>query len=91
MLKDHFHISLESSRCADNSYTQASVSQGRQCIENPAGDYPPFQCFVGTKLVGSATTGKCVNGGRYIVTELGDACVTLKDEITENSFQASVE
>ena len=41
--------------------------------------------------MGSATTGKFVNGGRYIVTELGDACVSLRDEITENIFQASVE
>ena len=74
-----------------NSYKQAKVSQGKQCIEIPGGDDPPFQCFVGTKLVGSATTGKFVNGGKYIVIELGDACVTLKDEITENIFQASVE
>ena len=41
--------------------------------------------------MGSATTGKFVNGGRYTVTELGDACVTLEDEITQNIFQASVE
>ena len=37
----------------------------------------------------SSTHGKFVNGGKYTVTELGDACVTLKDEITENMCQAS--
>ena len=39
----------------------------------------------------SSTNGKFVNGGKYTVTELGDACVTLKDEITDNIFQASIE
>jgi hypothetical protein len=41
--------------------------------------------------VGNATTGKFVNGGRYTVTALGDGCISLRDEITEDIFQASVE
>jgi hypothetical protein len=78
-------------RRAINSYKQTTASQGKQCIEIPAGDDPSFQCFVGTRLVGNATTGKFVNGGRYTVTALGDGCISLRDEITENIFQASVE
>ena len=41
--------------------------------------------------MGSATTGKFVNGGGYTVTELGDGCISLRDEITKDIFQASVE
>lgn len=78
-------------RRAINSEKQARASQGQQCIEIPAGDDPKFQCFVGTKLVGNATTGKFVNGGRYLVMGLGDGCINLKDELTEDIFQASVE
>ena len=32
-----------------------------------------------------------VNGGRYTVTELRVGCVSLKDDLTEDIFQASVE
>ena len=82
---------LTQSRRVINSSKQAAAAQGKQCIEIPANDDPKFQCFVGTRLVESATTGKFVNGGRYTVTGLGDGCICLRDETTNDVFQASVE
>ena len=42
---------------------------GKECVDIPAGGDPSFRCLVGTKLVGSSTTGKVVNGGRYDPSE----------------------
>ena len=39
--------------------------------------------------MGNATTGKFVNGGRYTVTELGNACISHRDEIHFQSFRPS--
>ena len=75
-------------RRAINSYKQARAAENKEYIEIPAGDDPSFKCFVGTRLVGNATTGKFVNGARYTVTALGDGCVGLVDELSNNIFQA---
>ena len=76
---------------------QALAAQGKECVEVPEGDDPAFPCFVGTRLVGSSTSGKFVNGARYTVTRInnpktggGDrAC--LKDDLTEDEFETSLE
>ena len=70
---------------------QARAAVGKECVEVPAGDDPAFPCFVGTKLVGSSTTGKFVNSGRYVVTRIGGERACLKDELTEDEFETSVE
>ena len=60
-------------------------------MEVPAGDDPAFPCFVGTRLIGSATGGKFVNGARYIVKGLGPQQLILQDELTGEQFSASLE
>ncbi len=79
-------------RRAISSAKQARAAQGKECVEVPAGDDPAFPCFVGTKLVGSSTSGKLfVNGGRYVVTRVGGERVCLKDEMTKDEFETSLE
>ncbi len=66
-------------------------------VEAPAGDDPAFPCFVGTRLVGSSTSGKFVNGGRSTITRITNpkigwgerAC--LKDDLTEDEFETCLE
>ena len=74
-----------------SSAKQARAAQGKECVEVPAGDDPAFPCFVGTRLVGSSTSGKIVNGGRYTVTRIGGERVCLKDELTGDEFETSLE
>ncbi len=70
---------------------QGRLAEGRECVEIPAGDDPAFPCFVGTKLVGNATTGRIVNGGRYTVTAIGGGKVALVDDTTGDAFETSAE
>ena len=70
---------------------QRQAAEGKECVEVPAGDDPAFPCFLGTRLVGSSTAGKCVNGGRYVVTRIGGERACLKDELTEEEFEPSLE
>jgi len=67
------------------------AAEGQECVEVPAGDDPAFQCYVGTRLVGSSTAGKFVNGGRYTVTRIGGERACLKDDMTEEVFETSLE
>ena len=60
-------------------------------MEIPAGDDPAFPCFVGTRLVGSSTAGKFVNGGRYTATHISAERAGLKDDMTEEVFETSLE
>jgi hypothetical protein len=84
-------------RRAISSAKQAHAAQGKECVEVPAGDDPAFPCFVGTRLVGSSTSGKIVNGARYAVTCInnpkigGVERVILRDELTEDEFETSLE
>ena len=78
-------------RRAISSAKQAQAAVGKECVEVPAGDDPRFLCFVGTRLVGNSTTGKFVNSGRYVVTRIGGERACLKDELTEDEFETSVE
>ena len=70
---------------------QKRAAEGRECVEVPVGDDPAFPCFVGTRLVGSSTTGKFVNSGRYVVICIGEERACLKDEMTGDEFETSLE
>ena len=70
---------------------QGRLAEGRECVEIPAGDDPAFPCFVGTKLVGNATAGRIVNGGRYTVTAIGGGKISLSDDLTSDAFEVSLE
>ncbi len=77
-----------------SSAKQARAAQGKECVEVPAGDDPAFPCFVGTRLVGSSTSGKIVNGGRYTVTRIptdGGERVCLEDDLTKEVIETSLE
>lgn len=78
-------------RRAISSAKQAHAAQGKECVEVPAGDDPAFPCFVGTRLVGISTSGKFVNGARYTVTRIGGERACLKDDLTEDEFETSLE
>ena len=78
-------------RRAISSNKQAQAAVGKECVEVPAGDDPAFPCFVGTRLVGNSTSGRYVNGGRYTVTRIGRECACLKDDVTEDEFETSLE
>ena len=75
-------ISLAKQRCA---------AEGKECVEIPAGDDPAFPCFVGTRIVGSATSGKFVNGGRYTITRISPERACLKDDLTQEDFEATLD
>ena len=70
---------------------QARAANGKTCLEVPVGDDPAYKCFVGTRLIGSATGGKFINGARYRVKGLGPQQLMLEDELTEGKFTASLE
>ena len=70
---------------------QRRAAEGKECVEIQAGEDPAFPCFVGTRLVGGSTNGKFVNGGRYTVTRIGGERACLKDELTEDEFETSLE
>ena len=86
----HVTISHKRRRMISSS-KQAQAAVGKECIDIPAGGDPSFRCFVGTKLVGSSTTGKVVNGGRYTVTTSSKEQIRLKDQMTEDEFDVSPE
>ena len=46
---------------------QVAAAVGQQTVFIPAGDDPEYKCFVGTRLVGSCTNHKFINGARYTV------------------------
>ena len=41
--------------------------------------------------MGISTAGQFVNGGRYTVTNIGGERACLKDELTEDEFEANLE
>jgi len=69
---------------------QAEAAKGKTTIRIPAGDDPEFDAFVGTRLVGNCTSGRFVNGARYLVISFSENLV-LKDEATEKEFEATPE
>ena len=86
----HVTISHKRRRVISSS-KQAQAAVGKECVEIPAGDDPGFQCFVDTKLVGNSTSGKIVNGARYIVTRIGKERVCLKDEMIKDEFDVNLD
>ena len=77
-------------RRAISTGKQMKAAEGKECVKVPGADDPSFSCFVGTRLVGNYTSGKVVNGGRYTVTRIGER-VCLKDEMTDDEFEVSLE
>ena len=74
-----------------SGYKQSILADGKECIEIPARDDPSYQCFIGTKLCGSCTSGKVYNGARYSVTSIGGDKITLQDDITRECFELTPE
>ena len=70
---------------------QTVAARGKPTIRIPAGDDPEYDAFVDTKLVGSCTSGKFVNGARYLVISFSNECILLKDEAREMEFEATPE
>jgi hypothetical protein len=69
---------------------QAEAAKDKATRRIPAGDDPEYDCCLGTRLVGNSTSGKFVNGGRYLVTSFSENLI-LRDEVTEKEFEASPE
>ena len=78
-------------RRAISASMQAEAAKGKTTIRIPAGDDPEYDCCVGTKLVGNCTSGKFVNGARYLVISFLNECILLKDEATEKEIEATPE
>ena len=69
---------------------QIKAAEGKACIQIPSGEDPSYPCFVGTRLVGNATNGKIVNGGRYEVVGINNG-ITLEDHSTGVHFEVNLE
>ena len=69
---------------------QTKAAEGKACIQIPSGEDPSYPCFVGTRLVGNATNGKFVNGGRYEVVRITDNLI-LEDHSTGVNFEMTAE
>jgi hypothetical protein len=78
-------------RRAISTAKQQKASEGKECVRIPACDDNSFQCFVGTKLIGSSTAGRIVNGARYEVTRIGPERVALKDLATHEELELTLE
>ncbi len=72
-------------RRAINANKQEVFSKDKNYVEIPAGNDPGYNCCMGTKLIGSSTQGKIVNGGRYVVIEIGQN-IKIKNLLSEEHF-----
>merc|ERR1711966_563804 len=59
-------------------------------LQKQAADDPEYQCFVGTRLIGSCTNHKFINGARYTVVQITQD-ILLRDELTGEQFTATAE
>ena len=85
----HVCISHKRRRMISSS-KQERAAEGKECVKIPDGDDAGYKCYVGTRLVGSSTSSRVVNGGRYLVTKIGE-CVSLVDELTKEEFEMTTE
>ena len=85
----HICISHKQRRAISASM-QTEAAKGKETIHIPAGDDPAYDCCLGTKLVGNCTSGKIVNGGRYLVISFSENLI-LRDEVTEKELEATPE
>ena len=69
---------------------QVAAAVGQQTVLIPAGDDPEYKCFVGTRLVGSCTNHKFINGARYTVLCISPSII-LQDDLTKESFPTTPE
>ena len=68
---------------------QAAAAVGKTCVHIPKYADEGYDCFVGTRIVGSTTHGKFVNQARYTVTYVSQDKITLKDELTQKEFSTT--
>ena len=64
---------------------QAHFAKRKAYVKIPAFNDPSYQCCVGTKIIGSTTQGRIVNGGRYEVPSISEN-IRLKNILTEEEF-----
>ena len=81
----HFPQTKEANLTSD----AGTGSKRQDDIRIPAGDDPEYDACVGTRLVANCTSGKFVNGARYLVISFSEILV-LKDEATEKEIEAQV-
>ena len=74
-----------------SSRKQAVATKGQACVQVPAGDDPEYPAFVGTRVVGNSTSGRFINGARYLVTAVSQERLSLRDEATQKEFDATPE
>ena len=73
-----------------SSKRQKEAAKDKVTIEVPeGGGDPKYDLFVGTRLIGSSTTNKFVNGAFYSVTRI-EPCVVVDDH-TDESFETTPE
>ena len=83
------HMYFHKNRRAISASRQAEAAKGKETIRILAGDDPEYDCCLGTRLVANCTSGKFVNGARYLVISFSNECILLKDEATEKEFEAT--
>ena len=75
-------------RRAISQLKQAAAAIGKATVQIPAGDDAAYQCFVGTRLLGSCTSNKFVNGVRYSVAQIKPNII-LEDELTKEKIETN--
>ena len=64
-----------------NGELQRRFCRGKDVLQIPKFQDPPFPCCVGTRLLGSNNSHKLVfNGGLYTVSQLQESGIVLRDE-----------
>ena len=76
-------------RRAISASMQVEAAKGKTTIRIPGGDDPEYDAYEGTRIVGNCTSGKFVNGARYVMSSFSNGCILLKDEATAKEFEAT--
>ena len=69
---------------------QSAAAVGKETVLIPGGDDPEYQLLVGTRLIGSCTHNKFINGARYAVLQIRPD-ILVQDELTGEQFSATAE
>ena len=68
-----------------------AVPEAAKALIEGEGVEVPYHLFAGTRLIGSNTVGKFVNGAFLVVLELGSETARLQDEDTQEEFEVRLE
>ena len=68
-----------------------AIPEAEKVLIEGEGVEVPYHLFAGTRLIGSNTVGKFVNGAFRVVMELGPGTARLKDEDTLEEFEVTHE